>query len=59
MHQLKKQYRKEFETIYNNFKRITKGCDFPRRNEILSKMRKAFDFDSAKYYAPDQYIIMR
>ena len=39
-----------FECIYNNFKRITKGVDFPKRNEILGKMRKAFDFDSSKYY---------
>jgi len=59
MHKMKKQYRAEFESIYNNFKRITKGHDFPGRNEILGKMRKAFDFDSSKYYAPDQFIIMR
>ena len=59
MHKLKKQYRAEFESIYNNFKRVTKGHDFPRRNEILGIMRKAFDFDSTKYYAPDQFIIMR
>jgi len=60
MQQLKKQYRAEFESIYNTFKRITKGTNFPRRNEILSKMRKAFDFDSSKYYSKDdQFIIMR
>ncbi|MFQ6723931.1 MAG: hypothetical protein ACLRFE_01170 [Clostridia bacterium] len=46
----KKEYRKEFESIYDNFKRTTKGVDFPRRNEILGLMRKAFDFDSSKYY---------
>ena len=50
MHKQKKQYRVEFESIYNNFKRITKGHNFPRRNEILGLMRKAFDFDSSKYY---------
>lgn len=50
MHKMKKQYRVEFEKIYDNFKRISKGCNFPRRNEILSKMRTAFDFDSNKYY---------
>ena len=59
MHKMKKQYRAEFESIYNNFKRVTKGVNFPRRNEILGLMRKAFDFDSSKYYAPDQFIIMR
>ena len=60
MHKLKKQYRVEFENIYNNFKRITKGVNFPRRNEILGLMRKAFDFDSSKYYSTDdQFIIMR
>lgn len=59
MHKVKKQYRMEFEKIYDTFKRITKGYDFPRRNEILGLMRKAFDFDSSKYYAPDQFIIMR
>lgn len=58
MHKLKKQYRVEFEKIYDTFKRITKGNDFPRRNEILGLMRNAFDFDSSKYYAPDQFIIM-
>ena len=46
----KKQYRKEFESVYHNFQRITKGIDFPRRNELLGLMRKAFDFDSSKYY---------
>ena len=46
----KQEYREEFESIYNNFKRI-KGCNIPRRNEILGLMRKAFDFDSSKYHA--------
>ncbi len=46
----KKEYRIEFENIYNNFKRVTKGRNFPRRNEILGLMREAFDFDSSKYY---------
>ena len=58
MHKIKKQYRAEFESIYDNFKRISKGCNFPRRNEILGLMRKAFDFDSSKYYAHDQFMIM-
>ena len=49
----------EFEKIYYTFKRITKCYDFPIRNEIVGLMRKAFDFDSSKYYAPDQFIIMR
>lgn len=51
MLQLKKGYRKEFESIYNNFKRITKGRNLPERNEILGIMRKTFDFDSSKYHA--------
>ena len=59
MHKLKKQYRKEFESIYHNFQRVTKGSNFPKRNEILGIMRKAFDYDSTKYYAHDQFIIMR
>lgn len=50
MHKLKKQYRVEFEIIYNNFRRATKGYNFPGRNEMLGSMRKAFDFDSSKYY---------
>lgn len=57
MYKIKKQYRVEFEKIYDTFKRITKGNNFPRRNEILSLMRKAFDFDSSKYYAPERFII--
>jgi len=60
MHKLKRQYRVEFENIYNNFKRLSKTVDFPRRNEILGLMRKAFDFDSSKYYSTDdQFMIMR
>ena len=59
MHKIRQQYRKEFESIYDTFKRVSKGRDFPRRNEILGKMRKSFDFDSTKYYAPDQFLIMR
>ncbi len=55
----KKEYRAEFEKLYHHFKRVSKGVDFPRRNEILGKMRKAFDFDSTKYYAPDQFYIVR
>jgi hypothetical protein len=50
MLQKKIEYRLAFESIYHNFKRVTKGIDFPRRNEILGIMRKAFDFDSSKYY---------
>lgn len=53
----KKEYRHIFERFYINFKRISKGCDFPRRNEILGKMRKAFDFDSSKYYAQFQSVM--
>ena len=59
MHSLKKQYRKEFESIYNGFEHLSKGKEIPNRNSILNLMRKAFDFDSSKYYAPDQFIIMR
>ena len=56
----KKEYRHAFERFYINFKRVSKGCDFPRRNEILGKMRKAFDFDSSKYYSnDDQFVLMR
>jgi hypothetical protein len=46
----KKEYRHIFERFYINFKRVSKGYDFPRRNEILGLMRRAFDFDSSKYY---------
>jgi hypothetical protein len=49
MQKLKKQYRVEFEKIYDSFKRISKGCDFPNRNKILNQMRKAFDFDNSRY----------
>ena len=59
MHSLKKQYRREFESIYNGFEHLSKGKKIPNRNSILSLMRKAFDFDSSKYYAPDQFILMR
>ncbi len=60
MHKLKKQYHVEFENIYNNFKRVTKGRNFPRRNELLGIMRKVFDFDSSKYYSnDDQFVLMR
>lgn len=60
MHKIRQQYRKEFESIYDTFKRVSKGRDFPRRNEILGKMRKAFDFDSSKYYSnDDQFVLMR
>lgn len=58
MHKVKKQYRKAFETIYDTFKRVSKGCELPRRNEVLGKLRSVFDFDSTKYYAPDRFIIM-
>ena len=46
----KKTFRKQFEGIYKNFKRVSKGLNFPRRNEILHSMHDAFDFDSSKYY---------
>lgn len=60
MQKMKKQYRVEFEKIYDTFKRVTKGTNFPRRNEILGLMRKAFDFDSSKYYSnDDQFVLMR
>ncbi|MFQ6723930.1 MAG: hypothetical protein ACLRFE_01165 [Clostridia bacterium] len=59
MQQLRKEFRFEFESIYNNFKRITKGLNIPGRNAILTQMRNIFDFDSSKYYAHDQFIIMR
>ena len=54
MTQKKKEYRNAFERLYINFGRVSKGYNFPRRNEILGLMRKAFDFDSSKYYAHDQ-----
>ena len=49
MLQFKKEFRVEFEKIYNNFKRISKGYDYPGRKEILGMMRRVFDFDSSKY----------
>ena len=60
MHSLKKQYRKEFESIYSGFEHLSKGKEIPNRNSILSLMRKAFDFDSTKYNTrDDQLIIMK
>ena len=60
MHSLKKQYRKEFESIYSGFEHLSKGKEIPNRNSILSLMRKAFDFDSSKYYSnDDQFVLMR
>lgn len=53
MHSLKKQYRKEFESIYSGFEHLSKGKEIPNRNSILSFMRKAFDFDSTKYNTRD------
>ena len=50
MHKKKKEYRIEFENIYCNFKCISKGVEFPNRNEILGLMRDAFDFDGSKYH---------
>ena len=59
MQKLKKQYRIEFEKIYDSFKRISKGCDFPRRNEVLTKMRKTFDFDGkVSSYSTSQFELM-
>ena len=55
----KKEYRYIFERFYINFKRVSKGYDFPRRNEILGLMRNAFDFDSSKYHNPEQSIMIR
>ena len=56
MHSLKKQYRKEFESIYNGFEHLSKGKEMPNRNSILSLMRKAFDFDSTKYNTRDDQL---
>ena len=56
MHSLKKQYRKEFESIYNGFEHLSKGKEIPGRNGILSFMRKAFDFDSSKYNTRDDQL---
>lgn len=49
----KKKFRKQFEGIYKNFKRVSKGLNFPHRNEILHSMHDAFDFDSKIYYQKD------
>ena len=56
MHSLKKQYRKEFESIYNRFEHLSKGKEITNRNSILSLMRKAFDFDSSKYNTRDDQL---
>lgn len=56
MHSLKKQYRKEFEIIYNSFANLSKGKEFPKRNELLSNMRVVFDFDSTKYNTHDDQL---
>ena len=49
MLQFKKEFRVEFEKIYNDFKRVSKGYNYPGRKEILGMMRRVFDFDSSKY----------
>ena len=54
----KKKYRHDFERLYINFRRATKGCDFPRRNEILGKMRKAFDFDNTYHQQVEKAILI-
>ncbi len=59
MLQKKKQYRAEFESIYDNFKRTTKGMNIPERNKLLTQMREVFDFDSTKYHKPGEYILIR
>jgi len=51
---MKKKYRAEFENIYTRFKSI-KGVEIPNRNQILSKMRKVFDFDNSIYRDKQQY----
>ena len=56
MHSLKKQYRKEFESIYSGFEHLSKGKEMPKRNSILSFMRTAFDFDSTKYNTRDDQL---
>ena len=56
MYSLKKQYRKEFESIYNSFANLSKGKEFPKRNELLSNMRVVFDFDSTKYNTRDDQL---
>ena len=56
MYSLKKQYRKEFESIYNGFEHLSKGKKIPNRNSILNLMRKAFDFDSTKYNTRDDQL---
>ncbi len=58
MHQKKKEYRAEFESIYRNFKRVSKGAEFPNRNEIIRLMRTAFDFDSSKYHQEENSQLM-
>ena len=59
MHKKKKEYRIEFEKIYGHFKQISKGVNFPRRNEILKLMRRAFDFDSSVYYSKEEHTTNR
>ena len=59
------QIRKDFETIYKNFKNMAKGFDDIPMKEILKRMREVFKFDGTqeleyyedvyKIYSPNYY----
>lgn len=55
----KNELRKDFETIYRNFKNLAKGFDDIPMKEILKLMREVFDFEGTKQYEESEYVQKR
>lgn len=53
MQEKKKSLRKDFESVYKNFKRTAMGLEDIPMKSILKKMYTAFDFDGKKYSNPN------
>lgn len=52
----KNELRKEFETIYKNFKNMAKKFDDIPMKEILKLMREVFDFEGTKQNEESEYV---
>lgn len=52
----KNELRKDFETIYRNFKNLAKGFDDIPMKEILKLMREVFDFGGTKQNEESEYV---
>ncbi len=52
----KAEIRKEFESLYSNFKKLAKNFDDIPMKSILSQMRETFDFNSKKQNENYEYI---